>query len=109
MRPIPRRLLADTATFSAPDASARWAGGFGEPVEWDRVRVELDVDSVGVRWADDARPSCVVYVDAANSRPAAPPALGSLAEVAGLTGTVTAVRPRCGLGGHPHHWEVDVR
>lgn len=108
MRPIPRCLLHDTVTFAAPKTSDRWAGGFEEPETWERVRVEVDVDSVGVRWADDARPSCVIFIDARNSNPAKPPALGSQANVAGLTGTVRAIRPRCAFGSAPHHWEVDV-
>lgn len=104
LRPIPVRLLGDTAVVLVPDG----AGGFEDGVTILGVRFARTQSVVddGHRSADAG--SGKVYVDAVNSVGAFEVPAGSRIEIGGHSFYVAEVKRCEDFNGHVHHWELVV-
>ena len=105
LKPIPRRLLPDTAVVRIPDGN----GGYSKGRTIANVRFERRKSVVDDphRSADAA--SGKIYIDAVNSHGAFEVPAGSRIEVKGMSLYVAGVRPCEAAAGRIHHWELDVR
>lgn len=105
MRPIPIKVLCDTATIEEPDTSGRYGDSFLPKRTIEHVYLEQNVSSVSRAWADDRSVSCVLVIDATNSTNAFSPALLSRVTVGNVVGSVIEVKEYRPYG-LTHHWEV---
>ena len=105
LKPIPRRLLPDTAVVRVPDGD----GGYGDGRTIMGVRLERkrSVADEPHRSADAGNGT--VYIDAVNSAGAFEVPPGSRIEIRGLSLYVAAVKACEGAAGKTHHWELSVR
>lgn len=105
LRPIPRRLLADSMVVRVPDGD----GGFDEGVAVGRVRFQrVQRASDDMHRAADAGGG-VVFVDAVNSVGAFEVPVGSRVDIDGVSLFVAECRRCVTAGGRVHHWELTVR
>jgi hypothetical protein len=105
LKPIPRRLLPDTAVVRMPDGE----GGYGKSRTIANVRFERKRSVVDDPHRSADAGSGTVYIDAVNSAGAFEVPPGSRIEVRGLSLYVAAVKPCEGAAGRIHHWELSVR
>ena len=105
LKPIPRRLLPDTAIVRVPDGE----GGYERGRTIVGVRFERKRSSVDEPHRSADAGSGTVYIDAVNTAGAfeVPPA--SRIEIRGLSLDGAAVRACEGAAGRIHHWELSVR
>ena len=105
LKPIPRRLLSDTAIVRIPDGD----GGYenGRTIVGVRYERKQSVVDEPHRSADAG--SGTVYIDAVNSAGAFEIPPGSRIEIRGLSFYVAAVKACETAAGRIHHWELSVR
>lgn len=110
--PILPQLLGDTATVRAEVPDSTYEHEYAEPVTWERVRLDTNVQTFDSEWAQAHNLTAVLYVDAVLSSPAEPPALRSKVSVERggrtFTGVVVSVQELCDDFGMVHHWEVGL-
>lgn len=110
--PILPQLLGDTATVCAEVDDSTYEHEYGEPVTWEHVRLDTNVQAFDSEWAQAHNLGAVLYVDAVLSSPAEPPAMRSRVTVErrGRTyeGVVVGVQELCDDFGMVHHWEVGL-
>ncbi len=105
LRPIPARLLADTAVVRMPDG----VGGFEDGVAISGVRFSRTQSVVGDDHRGADAGSGKVYVDALNSAGAFEVPAGSRVEIGGHSYYVAECKRCEDFNGHVHHWELVVR
>ena len=105
LKPIPRRLLPDTAIVRVPDCEGGYEDGHAiVGVRFERTQSIVDDPH---RSADAG--SGKVYIDAVNSTGAFEVPAGSRIEVKGASLLVASVKRCEAAGGRIHHWELSVR
>lgn len=120
MKAIPASLLTDTMTVYPLDETTDYGSQYGEPVAYERVRVDWGTgfgsgsaagyNGVQTMWAEGERAGALVFIDAIRSIPNRPPAPRDKVVISQdgreYTGYVQAVRPFKAHGHKTHHWEV---
>ena len=105
LRPIPARLLADTAVVRVTDG----AGGFEDGLTISGVRFTRTQGVVGDDHRSADAGSGKVYVDALNSAAAFEVPAGPRIEIDGHSYYVIECKRCEDFNGHVHHWELVVR
>lgn len=105
IKPIPRRLLPDTAVVRAPDG----AGGYGKGRTISNVRFERKQSVVDEPHRSADTGAGKVYIDRVNSSGAFEVPAGSRIEIGSASLYVTAVKTCEASAGQVHHWELSVR
>ena len=105
LKPIPRRLLPDTAVVRVPDGE----GGYEDGRMICNVRFERTQSVVDEPHRSADAGAGKVYVDAVNSAGAFEVPAGSRIEIRGASLYVAAVKRCEAAGGRIHHWELSVR
>jgi hypothetical protein len=105
LKPIPRRLLPDTAIVRVPDGGGGYEGGRTiVGVRFERAQSIVDDPH---RSADAGAGK--VYIDAVNSAGAFEVPAGSRIEIKGASLLVASVKRCEASAGRIHHWELSVR
>jgi hypothetical protein len=104
LRPIPRRLLPDSALVFPSDG----ASGFGQAVLMRHVRLEL-TDTVTDDPHRASAPKGTLFIDSTNTTNALEVPAGSKILVNDLPRMmVRSCKRCCVIRGQVHHWELEV-
>lgn len=110
--PIPKGLLAETASVKVPvpDADAYdGRGGFSEPVEIVGVRWQARELLRANQYVFSDGSTGLLFIDRVNSEGAFEIPVGSLVTISGQERIVVQTNPAKELNGVVHHWEVELR
>lgn len=108
VRPIPKKLLNHTVTYTPPAEEGPWGGQQGEPQILEHVRLQSSSSVKKTNQNEEKLLAGVLYIDAKHSMPFIEPKSKGTIRYEGKDMIVQNVKAVRAFGPDPHHYKVEL-
>lgn len=109
VRPIPKKLLNHTVTYTPPaEEEGPWGGQQGEPQTIEHVRLQSSSSVKKTGQNEEKLLAAVLYIDAKHSTPFIEPKSKGTIRCEGKDMIVQNVKAVRAFGPDPHHYKVEL-